>query len=200
MKPLKFILLLILILPMSVVAQDYVFKVDDNLEANIIDTIYYEGDKMGAYQDVKTWLVEQKWETKILKDVKGEEVEFETSMMTKFRYNPLIRTAYADYVMFNGKIIVEEKRIILKFMNIQFGEAVKGFGEKNNFQSVSQVVRKLKKTQEKKAAIESDLSLDKKERKKKIAECDDIIEDTWDSLKKIDEEFRLRIKNLRDMM
>ncbi|MBO4530064.1 MAG: hypothetical protein J5767_05445 [Paludibacteraceae bacterium] len=63
-----------------------------------------------------------------------------------------------------------------------------------------ELIRKLKKTQEKKAAIESDLTLDKKERKKKIEECDGIIEDTWDSLKKIDEEFRLRIKNLRDMM
>ena len=196
MKALK--LLLISLLPTGVMAQDYIFKVDEQLNANVSDTLYYEGDKMDAYQDAKTWLLEQKWTVNTEKDEIGEGFEFNANMMTKFRYNPIIKTSYADFVSFKGQVIVEEKRVILQFKNIQFGEAVKGIGEKSKTQPLAQKIHKLNKEKRHKSLVETDDTLDKKTKKKKIAEHDDVIKDIESSLKEVDEEFRVRIKNLHN--
>ncbi len=43
-----------------------------------------------------------------------------------------------------------------------------------------------------------DESLDKKSRKKKLSDHDDVIEDIESSLQKVDEELRLRLQNLKN--
>lgn len=198
MKALK--LLLISILPTGLMAEDYVFSVDGNLNTSISDTIYYQGEKLDAYQDVKSWLMEQKWTVKTTNDVMSEGFDFDASMMTKFRYNPLIKTSYADFVTFNGHLSIEENRVILRFDNIQFGETVNGLGERSNTQPLSQKLHKLKKEKKERARVEADDTLDKKAKKKQLSKHDKVIEDIEDSLKEVDGEFRLRLKNLRNAL
>ena len=198
MKALK--LLLISILPTGLMAEDYVFSVDGNLNTSVFDTIYYQGEKLDAYQDVKSWLMEQKWTVKTTNDVMSEGFDFDASMMTKFRYNPLIKTSYADFVTFNGHLSIEENRVILRFDNIQFGETVNGLGERSNTQPLSQKLHKLKKEKKERARVEADDTLDKKAKKKQLSKHDKVIEDIEDSLKEVDGEFRLRLKNLRNAL
>ncbi|MBR3518889.1 MAG: hypothetical protein IKZ67_06480 [Paludibacteraceae bacterium] len=198
MKALK--LLLISILPTGLMAEDYVFSVDGNLNTSVSDTIYYQGEKLDAYQDVKSWLMEQKWTVKTTNDVMSEGFDFDASMMTKFRYNPLIKTSYADFVTFNGHLSIEENRVILRFDNIQFGETVNGLGERSNTQPLSQKLHKLKKEKKERARVEADDTLDKKAKKKQLSKHDKVIEDIEDSLKEVDGEFRLRLKNLRNAL
>lgn len=198
MKALK--LLLISILPTGLMAEDYVFSVDGNLNTSVSDTIYYQGEKLDAYQDVKSWLMEQKWTVKTTNDVMSEGFDFDASMMTKFRYNPLIKTSYADFVTFNGHLSIEENRVILRFDNIQFGETVNGLGERSNTQPLSQKLHKLKKEKKERARVEADDTLDKKTKKKQLSKHDKVIEDIEDSLKEVDGEFRLRLKNLRNAL
>lgn len=198
MKALK--LLLISILPTGLMAEDYVFSVDGNLNTSVSDTIYYQGEKLDAYQDVKSWLMEQKWTVKTTNDVMSEGFDFDASMMTKFRYNPLIKTSYADFVTFNGHLSIEENRVILRFDNIQFGETVNGLGERSNTQPLSQKLHKLKKEKKERARVEADDTLDKKAKKKQLSKHDKVIEDIEDSLKEVDGEFRFRLKNLRNAL
>ena len=198
MKALK--LLLISILPTGLMAEDYVFSVDGNLNTSVSDTIYYQGEKLDAYQDVKSWLMEQKWTVKTTNDVMSEGFDFEVNMTTKLRYNPIIKTSYSDFVTCKGRVSVEEDRVILKFDNIQFGESVKGFGQKTNSQPLSQKLYKLKKEKKERAKVEADETLDKKAKKKQLSEHDKVIKDIEDSLKEVDGEFRLRLKNLRNAL
>lgn len=198
MKALK--LLLISILPTGLMAEDYVFTMDKNLNASISDTIYYQGEKMDAYQDVKSWFMDQKWTAKTTNDVLSEGFDFDANMTTKFRYNPVINTSYSDFVTFDGHLSVEEDRVILRFENIQFGEMVKGIGQKSNTQPLSQKLYRLKKQRKERELVETDDMLDKKVKKKKLAEHDKVIKDIEDSLKKVDEEFRLRLKNLHEAL
>ena len=90
--------------------------------------------------------------------------------------------------------------MILNFDNIQFGESVKGFGQKTNSQPLSQKLYKLRKEKTEKAKVEADETLDKKAKKKQLSEHDKVIKDIEDSLKEVDEEFRLRLKNLHNAL
>ncbi|MBO7505845.1 MAG: hypothetical protein J6T67_00490 [Paludibacteraceae bacterium] len=198
MRALK--ILLISILPSGVMAEDYVFKVDENLNTSISDTVYYKGEKLDAYQDAKTWLMEQKWTAQTTNDKLNEGFDFEVNMTTKFRYNPIIKTSYSDFITCKGRISVENDRVILNFDNIQFGESVKGFGQKTNSQPLSQKLYKLRKEKKERAKVEADDTLDKKAKKKQLSEHDKVIKDIEDSLKEVDEEFRLRLKNLHNAL
>ncbi len=190
--------LLLSVLPSTLMARDYVFTVDDKLNSYVCDTLSYEGNKLEAYQDVKSWFMEQKWNSQITHDSLGAGLQFNVSMNTKVRYNPIIRTSYSDYVSFVGKINIEDNRIVLLFDNIQFGESVAGIGQRSSIQPLSQKLHKLEKEKREKVMIESDDTMDKKEKKKKLSKINDTIEDIEDSLNEVDEELRLRITNLHN--
>lgn len=195
MKTLK--VLLLAILPSSLFAADYVFKVDENLNAYVSDTIRFEGDKMVAYQDAKSWFVEQKWTAQVLNDVMGEKFDFKANLMTKSRYNPIIHTLYSDFIAFDGLLTVEDDRVIVSFNNIQFGESVQGLGQRTSTQPLSQKLHKLEKEKIARDRVASDESMDKKSKKKELSKHDDVIKDIEDSLKEIDEEIRVRLANLK---
>lgn len=190
--------LLLSVLPSVLGAKDYVFKVDEKLNSYVSDTISYEEGRLQVYQDAKTWLVDQKWKTTITYDSLGYGFQFSVLMNTKTRYNPIIRTAYADYVSFVGKITIEDNRLVVLFDNIQFGEAVSGFGQHTTSQPLSQKLHKLEKEKREKAKLESDETMDKKEKKKKLSKANDTIKDIEDSLGEVDEELRERITNLHN--
>ena len=71
---------------------------------------------------------------------------------------------------------------------------------KTNSQPLSQKLYKLRKEKKERAKVEADDTLDKKAKKKQLSEHDKVIKDIEDSLKEVDGEFRLRLKNLRNAL
>lgn len=196
MKALK--ILLLLTMPSHLMAADYIFKVDDKLESYVSDTISFDGSAMEAYQDAKVWFMEQKWTAQTTYDSIANGFGFNATLNTKLRYNPIIHTSYADFVTFDGNITIEGNKIILLFNHIQFGESVVGIGQRSSAQPIYQKMRKLEKEKKARLATFQDESLDKKSRKKKLSDHDDVIEDIESSLQKVDEELRLRLQNLKN--
>ena len=163
----------------------------------MVDTLKFDRPQLEVYRDAKVWLVEQRWAATVTKDSTGEEFQFDVTMVTKARLNPIIRTSYSDFVMFNGKITLKDNLLIIRFDNIQFGETTTGFGSKAVTQPLAQKIYKLEKEKRARAKIENDLTMDKKLKKKELANHDNTIKDIEDSLNEVDEELRLKLQLLQ---
>lgn len=193
----KTCLFLLLLVSTNLWSKDYIFTADEKFITSVVDTIKFDGPQIEVYRDAKVWMVEQKWTANVTKDSLGEGFEFDVNMVTKARYNPIIRTSYSDYITFVGTITLKNNLLILRFDNIQFGETVKGIGSKSVTQPLAQKIYKMEKEKKARAKTENDLTMDKKLQKKELAKHDETIKDIESSLDEVDEELRLKIQLLQ---
>lgn len=178
--------------------KEYVFKVDKDFKANVIDSIPCGSDKMESYEDAREWFSSAEWDSyNTFNEVSPESFDFNITHNTKVRWNVMISTQYVDYIRCGGNVSFYDGYAVIRFNDIQLGEKVIGIGAKDSMKPLTHKLRKKEKLEKEKAEIEADMTMKAKEKKNRIEDIQDEIDDIDSTLDEVQEEIMERLTKLR---
>lgn len=177
--------------------KSYMFKVDSDFKTNVVDTIPC-GEKNEAYEDAREWFSSAEWDSyNTFNEVSPESFDFSIDHKTKVRVNIMTNTTYIDYIQCSGNITFYNGYAVFRMNDIQLGEKVIGWGAKNNIKPMTHKLRKIEKLEKEKEEIAADPTIKSKQKKDRIEDIEDEIDDVRSTLDLVQEEIEKRLVKLR---
>lgn len=177
----------------------FIFKVDKDLKANVVDTAPTRLTEDEAYMSAREWFDNQSWtKSEVQEEARPAGFTFSIVLNTRSRYNVILGKLMNENIACQGSLLVEGNHVVVKFEDIQLQEIAQGSSFKNSQKPLSYTVRKRERLMDEIKEIEADETQKSKAKKKKaIEDLNDEIDDLDDILMEIHEEVLKVLKDLK---